>query len=963
MYLIHYGTPQERDFDPQGSGRYRQGSGKRPNQHLPYMEDVAYRLGRVRAQSKVGLKKDSVPSEGEDHKTFFVDEVDAKRRELREAGLPSDEKSLADAMGMSSTEYRNRKTASTEERKAWRRVQIEHCLERGMSKAAIARQLHVTPSTVDNYIKGVHKSKEGKVANTAKVIKEACDANRFVDIGLGVYAQMGVSEQTFNGAISMLKDQGYQARWVEQPQMGTGHFTNRRILVKPGEKWNEAKKDPTLIKPVTEYTRNMGRTFEKPEPPVSVDSSRVQIRYGEEGSARDGLIELRRGAKDLTLGSATYAQVRIAVNDTHYIKGMAVYSDDLPDGVDIRFNTSKSSDKPMIDPNPKKCVLKPMKEDPENRFGATISRQNHYIDDDGNSKLSPINIVNEEGYWQENWSNTLAAQFLSKQSPSLAKQQLDKLYDQRKAEYDEIMAYDNPVVRERFLERFASQCDSDAVHLKAAAMPRQAWNAILPVPSLKPNEVYAPGYEQGETVIMIRYPHGGKFEIPQCVVNNKNKEAIALMGRHPRDAIGINPITAQQLSGADYDGDTVLVIPNNDGAIQVKKYHDELINFDHHRLYQAYDGMPEVGKEDGFNRGMRMGDITNLICDMTIKGAGDDEIIRAVKYSMVIIDAEKHNLDWKTAKKDLRIDELKKAYQGRANAGASTLISKSTSPEHPYDRKKGVRFIDPETGKPGKVVNIDPVTGQPLFSETGKTRFKPKKTHVDEETGAVIVDEWGEERRKGKSNKMTEALLTTGDARALSSGTAIEEVYAAHANRMFELGNKARLATLQVEKTYVNKEAKQKYATEVEEMMKAIREGIMNAPLEREAQALAYAMSKAETDETGHVDYDTRKKMDAKNLTRARARVGSGRTPFYITDRQWEAIQAGALAQSNQEKLFQYADQDRLRELASPPKQSALSSAQISKAREWLDSEKYTQKEIADQFGVSVTTLLKAVNA
>src|SRR5207237_3661976 len=78
--------------------------------------------------------------------------------------------------------------------------------------------------------------------------------------------------------------------------------------------------------------------------PVSIDSKRIDVRYKENGGAEaDGVIYVRPGVKDVTLGKSQYAQVRVAVDGTHFLKGMAVYKDDLPRGVDLQFNTSKSS--------------------------------------------------------------------------------------------------------------------------------------------------------------------------------------------------------------------------------------------------------------------------------------------------------------------------------------------------------------------------------------------------------------------------------------------------------------------------------------------------------------------------------------------------------------------------------------------------------------------------------------------
>lgn len=65
---------------------------------------------------------------------------------------------------------------------------------------------------------------------------------------------------------------------------------------------------------------------------------------GHTGVEKDGTVEIRRGVKDLDLGESHYAQVRILVDNDKYIKGMAFYSDDLPDGVDVVFNTNKTPD-------------------------------------------------------------------------------------------------------------------------------------------------------------------------------------------------------------------------------------------------------------------------------------------------------------------------------------------------------------------------------------------------------------------------------------------------------------------------------------------------------------------------------------------------------------------------------------------------------------------------------------------
>ena len=131
-----------------------------------------------------------------------------------------------------------------------------------------------------------------------------------------------------------------------------------------------------------------GETFDKFVYPKSMDSSRLKIRYAEDGGIqKDGVIEIRRGVDDLSLGDSHYAQVRILVDGNRYLKGMAVYSDDLPDGVDVMFNTNKKKGTPTSD------VLKKVKDDPDNPFGSLIKAggQSYYIDADGKRQLSLIN--------------------------------------------------------------------------------------------------------------------------------------------------------------------------------------------------------------------------------------------------------------------------------------------------------------------------------------------------------------------------------------------------------------------------------------------------------------------------------------------------------------------------------------------------------------------------------------------
>ena len=74
--------------------------------------------------------------------------------------------------------------------------------------------------------------------------------------------------------------------------------------------------------------------------------------------------------------------------------------------------------------------------------------------------------------------------------------------------------------------------------------------------------------------------HGGTFEIPELTVNNKNPDAKKVLG-NATDAIGISSKVAERLSGADFDGDMVTVIPvNNRVRVKSTPALEGLKNFD-----------------------------------------------------------------------------------------------------------------------------------------------------------------------------------------------------------------------------------------------------------------------------------------------------------------------------------------------------------------------------------------------
>lgn len=841
---------------------------------------------------------------------------------LKRQGLT--EPQIAEGMGISTTELRARKSIS---KTAVKNAQISEAMTLkagGDSNVAIGKKMGLNESSVRALLDPSLQKKNDVLESTANVLKENIDRKGFLDVGVGTEHHMGVTDQKLRTAVAMLKEEGYEVYYVKTPQLGTSNFTTVKVLAPPGTKYSEVFNNQSKIKTITDYSEDGGLKYKVIETPTSVSSRRIAVRYKEEGGAsKDGVIELRRGVDDISMGAARYAQVRIAVDKTHFLKGMAVYADDLPDGIDIRFNTNKSST------GNKKDAMKELKDDPDSPFGSIV-RQKHYTDSSGKSKLSALNIVgtelhaNEEGQW-DTWSSTLSSQFLSKQSPSLAKEQLGLTLHQKKAEFDEIMTLTNPSVRKKLLESFADDADSSSVHLKAAGLPRTKSKVILPINTLKDTEIYAPTFRDGEKVVLVRHPHGGIFEIPELTVNNRNQEAKRIM-KNAVDAVGINHKVAQRLSGADFDGDTVLVIPNNSRKVKNAPALQGLKDFDPQEQYPYYPGMKIMSAR---TKQLKMGDVSNLITDMTIRKASHTDLAAAVRHSMVVIDAEKHKLDWQRSAKENDIAGLKTKYQKGPRSGASTLISQASSEVRINDRK-------PRTAAKGGPIDLK--TGKKQFEETGD-QFVSKKS------GETVV----------KKVKVAKIALTD-DANTLSSGTPMEKVYASHANALKAMANTARLTAAKTETIPYSPSAKEVYDSQVKSLDAKLRLAQRNAPLERQAQLVANATVRAKREASPDMDPADLKKVKSLALEEARNRTGAKKTQVKITPDEWEAIQAGAISKSKLDAILNNTDLDQVKQLATPRQAPVMDSAKLARAQSMLKAG-YTQSEVADALGVPTSTL------
>lgn len=909
-YLHHTGTPQLYDGSPTGSGRYRQGSGDNPHQHR---KDLLTRI-----------------------------------KELEDGGLSAEE--IRNTIGLSSGEIRALKS---QEKHQKQQREMNICLElhnKGMRPSAISRQTGIPDSNVRRYLKPEIQKRIKERDDIVDILKNEVEKKKYIDVGYGVELQLGITRDKLIKVTEQLKTEGYKVQYL-RPRYATNpdRKLSVKVLTKEDVSYSELNKNRDKVQTILDIYRDDG-IIKKKEPPVSIDSSRIKVRYAEDGGVhKDGVIELRPGVADISLGNARYSQVRIAVDDTHYLKGMAMYADGraFPKGCDIIFNTNKHRGTPLKNlDDPHNEVLKPLKLDKEtgnldvdNPFGAIV-RQKTYTAPDGTEKVSPVNIVNADEDWDK-WSKTLSSQFLSKQWPATAKERLTETYNRKKAEYDELSKLTNPVLKERLLKSFADDCDSAAVHLKAAGFDRQSTYVILPMPHLKENEIYAPQYKNGEEVALVRHPHGGIFEIPKLIVNNADPKAKKLLG-DAEHAVGIHYKVAEQLSGADFDGDTVIVIPTAGKRIRTSSPIKGLATFDTKAAYPAYEGMPEVSKKTGFRRDVEMGKASNLITDMTLKGANQAELTRAVKYSMVVIDAEKHNLDWRGAYEREGIAQLKKDYQGGTNAGASTIISKAKSPQ--YDLQRDYYKIDPETGKK-------------IWHYTGKTHGTKDKD-----------GNWSNEKQtpnKIESTKMYEAE----DAYQLTSdkkgGIPMERVYADYANSLKALANQARKDTLSIESTPYSPTARKVYKAEVESLQAKLNLAISHNPKERKAQLVASKIIAAKKAANPDMSKEEEKKMRSIAIADARSHLlgdTSKRRIKEITDREWAAIQSGAVTKSMLNEIIDNADADMIKKRATPRSESRsiMTAGRKAQAKALL-ANGYTQAEVAKRLGVSKSTLSKAL--
>ena len=973
-YISHVGVSILNGAPGVGSGRYQLGSGENPYQHNGWL------VGKFREYREAGLSDEQI-----------ANKIIYRGKELPVSKMRSLNSILK-------SEYRRIEIAA-----------IKKLQNEGKSLNEIADILgYKNGSVVKSIMNPVTQARLEAAEETYKFLKSQVDEKGYVKINAAdvydiaeevtkradssIAANLGISEERLNQAIILLEDDGYKIYTVDVPQVNRkGQYTKIRTLCKPDSTYYDAVRNRDNIQSVTDYQAitdpETGKlAFVGMQKPSSLNSSRIAVKYKEDGGAlKDGLIEIRPGVEDLNMGDGiNYCQVRILVDGTHYIKGMAIYSNNLPDGVDLLVNSNKSEGTPLCGPK-NNSVLKPIKidsPDQVNPFGASIKPnsineeglivggQSEYIDSKtGEKKLSVINKRAEEGDWNS-WDKNIASQFLAKQNTNLVARQLNISINDKINEYNEIMSLTNPTVKKELLLEYADLCDATAVNLKAAALPGQSWKVILPTTNLSDDEIYAPQYENGSKVALVRYPHGGTFEIPILTVNN-SKKMREEFGNDTTDMVAITKKSADKLSGADFDGDTVLVIPTDGktGVHITSRTLKELEGFDGQVEYKIPDGDTTTKRIKDTQR--EMGVVSNLIMDMTIQGAPDTDLAKAVKHSMVIIDAEKHDLDYKQSEIDNDIALLKEKWQKQEDGktgGAATLLTRAKSQEQVVKRQ-GSYSIDPETGEKKwkiaddayfeetKPVKLYDENGKVVRDEDGKIKYQTYTNTKGEEVPVrVKTGEMGV--RHQSSTKMAE----TSDARTLSTGTPVEELYAEYANNLKSLANSARLEYTKTPNLEYNSEAAKLYSDEVSSLNSKLEVFNRNKPRENQATIQSNKEISKLIEDNPELAEKSNAKLLSKysqqiiNKNREKYGASSSYKAITIDPDEWTAIQSGAIHETKLRQILKGADMDIVKQYSMPKTNKGLSNSQIALIKSRL-ANGYTASEIASAMGISVSSV------
>jgi DNA-binding NarL/FixJ family response regulator len=108
------------------------------------------------------------------------------------------------------------------------------------------------------------------------------------------------------------------------------------------------------------------------------------------------------------------------------------------------------------------------------------------------------------------------------------------------------------------------------------------------------------------------------------------------------------------------------------------------------------------------------------------------------------------------------------------------------------------------------------------------------------------------------------------------------------------------------------------------------------------------------------MDSDDLKKVKNQALEEMRQRTGAKKQRIEITQKEWDAIQAGAISPSRLTDILNNANQETVKKLATPRVDKLMTSTKTARAKSMLAAG-YTQAEVASHLGVSLSTLKTSI--
>ena len=260
-----------------------------------------------------------------------------------------------------------------------------------------------------------------------------------------------------------------------------------------------------------------------------------------------------------------------------------------------------------------------------------------------------------------------------------------------------------------------------------------------------------------------------------------------------------------------------------------------------------------------------------------------------------------------------------------------------------------------KTNTPRKSVKYD------VNNPEDRDYYNPVK-RVDDDGNVTYTNKDGSiiyktNKRLQKSTKMAEV----DDAYELVSEAKypMETVYADYANYMKELARQARMEVHNTGKIAYSAKAKSVYQKEVQALEEKLNIALKNAPRERLAQIRANADIADKVAKNPDMEKKDIKKASQQALSKYRTEAGSvarSKRSIVISDREWEAIQAGAISENKLKQILANTDVDILRQKATPKSYTTLNEAKINRIKSMSASGK-TLSEIANTLGVSTSTV------